>query len=62
MRKQNEQMKLDRNDQIIRHAKELEEERNQRRTLNTENEKMKFRVKCLEDDLQKSVLKTEKKI
>jgi hypothetical protein len=30
--------------------------------LNTENEKLKFRVKCLEDDFQKQTLKTEKKI
>lgn len=32
-----------------------------RRSLNTDNDKLKFRVKCIEDDLQKQALKTEKK-
>ena len=36
---------------IIKQAKELEDERNSRRTLNTDNDKLKFRVKCVEDDL-----------
>jgi len=44
-------MKLDKNDLIIKQAKELEDERNIRRSLNTDTEKMKFRIKCLEDDL-----------
>jgi len=61
-RKESESLKLERNDQIIKHAKEMEEETNERRVLNTENEKLRFRVKCLEDDLQKQSLKTEKKI
>jgi hypothetical protein len=36
---------------IIKQAKEVEDERNLRRIQNTESEKLKFRVKCLEDDL-----------
>ena len=54
-------MKLEKNELIISHAKEVEEERNSRRLLSSENEKLKFRVKCLEDDMQKQCLKVEKK-
>jgi len=53
LRKDRDSLKLDKNDLIIKHAKEVEDERNIRRTLNSENEKLKFRIKCLEDDLQK---------
>lgn len=44
-------MKLEKNELIIAHAKEVEEERNNRRLISSENEKLKFRVKCLEDDM-----------
>lgn len=47
---------------IIRQAKEVEEERNQKRTLFTEVEKLKFKIKCLEDDLTKQTLKAEKRL
>ena len=55
-------MKLEKNEGVIKHAKELEDERNIRRTLNTDNEKLKFKVRTLEDDLQKQTLKVEKKV
>ena len=42
-------------------AKEIEDERNLRRMQNTESEKLKFRVKCLEDDLQKQQMKADKR-
>lgn len=51
LRKERDTMKLEKNELIIHHVKELEEERNTRRVVNSENEKLKFRVKCLEDDL-----------
>lgn len=51
LRKERDALKLEKNDAVIRQVKELEEERNLRRTLNSEVEKLKFRVKCLEDDL-----------
>lgn len=50
-RKERDSLKLEKNEMFIKHAKELEDERNLRRSLNTENDKLKFRVKCLEDDL-----------
>ena len=46
---------------LIKHAKEMEDERNLRRSLATECEKLKFRVKCLEDDAHKAHLKAEKR-
>ena len=53
LRKDRDALKLEKNDILIKHAKEIEEERNARRSTTTEVDKLKFRVKCLEDDLQK---------
>lgn len=53
LRKERDALKLDKNEMFIKQAKELEDERNIRRSLNTDNDKLKFRLKCLEDDLQK---------
>ena len=52
---------MDKNDLLIKHAKEVEEERTSRRVLQTENDKFKFKIKCLEDDIHKMSLKVEKK-
>ena len=62
LRKERDTLKIERNDLIITHAKEMEDERNNRRVINSENEKFKFKIKCLEDDLQKACLKAEKKV
>jgi hypothetical protein len=59
--KERDVLKLEKNDLIIKQAKEIEDERNLRRMQNTESEKLKFRVKCLEDDLQKQQLKADKR-
>lgn len=61
IRKERDAMKLERNELIIANAKEVEEERSQRRGVQTENEKFKFRVKCLEEEVQKLQLKGERK-
>jgi chromosome segregation ATPase len=61
LRKERDALKLEKNDMIIKQAKEIEEERNLRRSLTTELDKLKFRTKCLEDDLQKAQLKAEKR-
>ena len=52
---------MEKNDLLIKHAKEIEEERTTRRVLTTENDKLKFKVKCLEDDVHKQCLKAERK-
>jgi hypothetical protein len=51
LRKERDALKLAQNEMVIKQAKEMEDERNVRRGLQTECEKLKFRVKCLEDDL-----------
>ena len=61
LRKERDSLKLEKNDMLIKHAKEMEDERNLRRSLATECEKLKFRVKCLEDDAHKAHLKAEKR-
>jgi len=53
--------KMERNDELVKHAKELEGERTSRRVLQAETDKLKFRVKCLEDDVHKETLKSERK-
>lgn len=53
LRKERDALKIDKNDMLIKQAREIEDERNLRRMQTTETEKLKFRVKCLEDDLQK---------
>lgn len=61
LRKERDQLKIIKNEQLIKNAKEVEEERNQRRVLQTENDKIKFQIKCLEDDNSKIQLKCERK-
>jgi hypothetical protein len=61
LRKERDSLKLEKNDLLIKQARDLEEERNLRRSLSTELEKLKFRIKCVEDDLQKAQLKAEKR-
>lgn len=61
IRKERDLAKMDKNDLLIKHAKEIEEERTSRRVLQTENDKYKFKVKCLEDEVHKVGLKAEKK-
>ena len=61
IRKERDLAKMDKNDLLIKHAKEIEEERTSRRVLQTENDKLKFKVKCLEDEVHKIGLKAERK-
>ena len=61
LRKERDQLKIDKNELLIKNAKDVEEERNHRRVLQTENDKLKFQKKCFEDDLSKIQLKCERK-
>jgi hypothetical protein len=47
LRKERDHLKIDKNEQIIKNAKDVEEERNHRRVLQSENDKLKFQHKCL---------------
>ena len=53
LRKERDQLKIEKNELLIRNAKDVEEERNQRRVIQTEADKLKFQLKCLDDDNQK---------
>jgi len=61
LRKERDQLKIDKNELLIKNAKDVEEERNLRRVLQTENDKLRFQIKCFEDDLSKIQLKCERK-
>lgn len=61
LRKERDQLKIDKNELLIKNAKDVEEERNMRRVLQTENDKLRFQIKCFEDDLSKTQLKCERK-
>jgi hypothetical protein len=52
---------MEKNDLFVKDAKEIEEERNSKRVLQVENDKIKFQMKCLEDDLNKYQLRYERK-
>jgi hypothetical protein len=52
---------MERNDLLVKQAKEIEEERGQRRLLASENDKLKLKVKVLEDEVHKSNLRVERK-
>jgi hypothetical protein len=51
LRRERDALKMEKNEAIIKHAKEIEDERNIRRSLTTDNEKLKFKLRTLEDDL-----------
>ena len=61
VRKERDLVKMDKNDLLIKHAKDIEEERNVRRVMQTENDKLKFKTKCLQDDVHNQSMKAEKK-
>ena len=61
VRKERDLVKMDKNDLLIKHAKDIEEERNVRRVMQTENDKLKFKTKCLQDDVHKQSMKAERK-
>jgi len=51
LRKDRENLNLNKTDSIIAFSRDLEEERTKRRLLAAELDTNKFRVKCLEEDL-----------
>ncbi len=57
MRKERDALKLEKNELIISHSRELEIERNARRNLQTEHERREFQTKVMEEDLRKEISK-----
>mgnify|MGYP001810477419 FL=1 len=60
MRKDRDLLNLDKTDQIIAFSRELEDERTKRRILGSELDTLKFKVKCLEEDIQRSILENDR--
>lgn len=61
LRKERDSLKIEKNELLIKNAKDVEEERNHRRVHQSENDKLRFQIKCFEDDLSKLQLKCERK-
>lgn len=53
-------LNLNKTDQIIAFSKELEDERSKRRQTGSELDTQKFKVKCLEEDIQRYILDNDR--
>lgn len=53
-------LNLNKTDQIIAFSKELEDERTKRRLTASELDTQKFKVKCLEEDIQRYILDNDR--
>lgn len=45
---------------IISYNRDIEEERQKKRQINVELDASKFKVRCLEEDIQKQILENDK--
>jgi predicted nucleic acid-binding Zn-ribbon protein len=61
LRKERDNLKDQSNDLVISHNREIEEERSRKREAIAQNDKLKFKVRSFEDDLQKAVIENDKK-
>lgn len=61
LRKERDTMKDEKNDLVIAHNRSIEEERSKKREAIAQNDKLKFKIRSLEDDLQTRILEADKK-
>ena len=61
MRKERDAQKLEKNDLIIAHSRELDVERNARRSMQSDHERREFQGKVMEEELRKEITKNEQK-
>ena len=61
LRRERDLLKLDKNDMVVQHVKEMEEERNKRRCLESEKERVEIKHKAVEEERNKALSKLEKK-
>ena len=61
LRKQRDSLRDEKNDCIISHNRDIEEERSRKREAIAENDKLKFKIRSLEDDLQKQMIENDKR-
>ena len=56
LHKELDQVKIERNDILVKQAQDVEEERSKRRLLSAENDKLKMKIKVVEDEVHKANL------
>lgn len=61
LRRERDALKLSQNEAMVAHAREVESEKNDRRSIQSELDKALFKLKVAEDEQHKLHLKTEKK-
>lgn len=61
LRRERDSVKVEKNELFVQLTKNLEEERSGRRQTQSELERNDFKVKCMQEDVQKMQLKLEKK-
>ena len=61
LRKERDALKDSTNDLIISHNRAIEDERSKKREAIAQNDKLKFRIRSLEDDLQKQIIESDKR-
>ena len=61
LRKERDSLKDQKNDLTINHNRDIEEERTRKRESTSLNDKLKFKIRSLEDDFQKQVIENDKK-
>lgn len=61
LRRERDGLKVEKNELIIAFTRDLEEERNQKRIMQSEIERLNFKLQVASDDNQKLQLKVEKK-
>ena len=61
LRRDRDLIKLEKNEQFVQFTKDLEEERGSKRQIQSELERNDFKMKCMQEDVQKMQLKLEKK-
>ncbi|CDW85959.1 UNKNOWN [Stylonychia lemnae] len=61
LRRERDLAKMERNEMMIQFTKDLEEERNQKRVIQSELDRVQFKLQCAEEEKQKLLIKVEKK-
>jgi len=62
LRRERDVLKMDKNELLIQFTKDLEEERNQKRLMQSEIDRLAFKLQVSTDETQKLSLKVEKKV
>ena len=61
LRRERDSIKTEKNEMFVQFTKDLEEERSAKRQIQSELERNDFKMKCMQEDVQKMQLKLEKK-